>query len=535
MKDIAAGQCPVRFILTVQKLREGWDCPFAYALCSLKDTRSPTAIEQIVGRILRLPKAKLRRHPDLNCAYTFSVSDHVEPVLTELREALESNGFTKAEAERIILPVPQPILPLGAQPKTVVVDAAKELDVPLAQKQAEALAGKVKIDASKGEITVLVPLSESDEQKLLACVQTETARERISQTVEAVRAAERAFGGGRPRVASPYEQQLEFTVPLLCVREGEALFEFDTTHLLERMWRLSEKDASLPDSYDPRKRPVGRAGLLDVGAKGEVTQIVLSEQPEADFVGQLHQQVLQLGGVEDWTLESLVRWLDSNIEHSDIPVAESAEFLRRALRGLMAKLGIGDWGTLALDRFRLREEVEQRINEHRTAERQAAFQALLLAESPLTVAESRMIDFRAMGYEPSWVYEGGFIFKNHYFGPKPGELREGTEEFECAQFLDGLPQVKYWVRNLARKASSFRLQTSKDWFYPDFVCLLRDGHVLAVEYKGGNADAGWYAMPDSEEKRLIGALWEQRSGGKCLFIMPQGKDFEAIRRKMTVT
>lgn len=160
---------------------------------------------------------------------------------------------------------------------------------------------------------------------------------------------------------------------------------------------------------------------------------------------------------------------------------------------------------------------------------------MLLPESPLTVAETRAIDFRAMGYEPSWVYEGGFVFRKHYFGPKPGEFREGTEEFACAQFLDDLTEVKYWVRNLARKASSFRLQTSKDWFYPDFVCLLNDGRVLVVEYKGGNADAGWYAMPDAEEKRLVGALWEQRSGGKCLFIMPPGKDFEAIRRTIATT
>ena len=538
VKNISANDCPVRFIITVQKLREGWDCPFAYALCSLKETRSPAAIEQIIGRILRLPKAKLKQHPDLNCAYAFSVSEHVEPVLAELREALESNGFTKAEAERIIMPVPQPILPLGSQPKMVTLDAATELDVPLAQKQAEDLAGKVKIDTDKGEITVFVPLSEDDEQKLLACVKVEKARERISQVVAAVRAAEKAFGGGKPRVASPFEQQMEFVVPLLCVKEGEDVFEFDTTHLLERAWKLSEKDASLTETYDPRKRPVGRAGQLDVGAKGEVTQMVLGDQPDGDFVGRLHQQVLQLGGVEDWTLELLVRWLDGNIEHSDIPVAESAAFLRRVVLGLMTKLGIADFGTLALDRFRLRDEVEERINAHRIAERKAAFQSLLLAESPLQVTQARAIDFRVMGYEPSWVYEGGFIFKNHYFGPKPGELREKksdgalTEEFQCAQLIDSLPEVKYWIRNLSRKASAFRLQTSTDWFYPDFVCLLKNGRVLAVEYKGGNADKGWYAMPESEEKRLIGALWEQRSGGKCLFIMPPGKDWEAIRRKV---
>jgi type III restriction enzyme len=64
--DIRSPKCQVRVILTVEKLREGWDCPFAYVLCSLKETRSATAIEQIVGRILRLPGARLKEQPDLN-------------------------------------------------------------------------------------------------------------------------------------------------------------------------------------------------------------------------------------------------------------------------------------------------------------------------------------------------------------------------------------------------------------------------------------------------------------------------------------
>ena len=66
VRDIASPKCAVRFIITVQKLREGWDCPFAYVLCSLRETRSATAIEQIVGRILRLPHAQAKQHPDLH-------------------------------------------------------------------------------------------------------------------------------------------------------------------------------------------------------------------------------------------------------------------------------------------------------------------------------------------------------------------------------------------------------------------------------------------------------------------------------------
>jgi type III restriction enzyme len=529
VKDIAAPKCPIRFIITVQKLREGWDCPFAYVLCSLKETRSATAIEQIVGRILRLPQAKAKHHPDLNCAYAFSVSDSITAVLAELREALESNGFTAAEAERIIIPVSQGTLPLGVQPKTVQV-APDEIDASVAQTQVAALGGKVRIDTAKGEITVLVPLDDQEAEKLGSCVTTYAAKTKVAETIMLVREAEKAFGGsGKTRLPSPYEQQLDFVVPLLCVREDGELFEFESTFLLEHPWKLSTKDASLSARYNPLIRPVGRSGVLDVGGKGDVQTSVLEETPGNDFVATLHQQVLQIGGSGDWSLEGLVAWLDRHIDHHDIPAGESAEFLRQVIRGLMTKYGIADVGVLALDRFRLRDEVEARIQHHRDSESKAAFQTFLLPQSALVVSEERSINFKRMTYEPSWLYEGGFQFKKHYFGPKPGELNETTpsgkltEEFQCAQFLDGLKGVKFWVRNLSRKATSFRLQTSKDWFYPDFICQLEDGRVMVVEYKGQHLWA------DAEEKRAVGAIWESRSGGRCRFVMPTDGKYAEVQ------
>jgi type III restriction enzyme len=534
-EDIASPKCPVRVIITVEKLREGWDCPFAYVLCSLKETRSATAIEQIVGRILRLPQAQPKRHPDLNCSYAFSVSGSIAEVLAELREALEHNGFTAAEAERIIIPVPVP-LPLGAQPQTVKL-APNEIDAAVAKVHMATLVGKVRIDPDAGEITVVVPLSREDTEKLTSCVKTPDARAKVEAAVAQVAEAEKAFGGsGAPRQPSPYEQQLDFPVPLLCVRENGTLLEFESTFLIEHPWKLSEKDASLA-GYNPLVRPVGLAGLVDVGVKGEVQAQVISEPAQADFVGTLHQQVLQLSGHDDWSLDTLVAWLDREIDHQDIALGESAEFIRKAIRGLMATFGISDIGVLALDRFRLRDELTIRTQQHREGARTESFQMFLLPNSMLAVSDERTINFKTMSYEPSWVYDGSFRFQKHYFGPKPGELREKkadgklTEEFQCATYLDGLPEVKFWVRNLSRKPSSFRLQTSKDWFYPDFICQLTDGRVLAVEYKGKHL----YEGPDAEEKRAVGKVWASRSGGRCLFEMPTEGNLsgiaEAVRRK----
>ena len=451
-------------------------------------------------------------------------------MLNELREALESNGFTTAEAERIIIPMPQGTLPLGMQPKTVQFEPGKEIDADVAQMQVIALAGKVRIDTTKGEITVLVPLDKDETAMLASCVKSPEAKEKVAEIVALVREAEMAFGGsGQTRLPSPYEQQLDFIVPLLCVQENKELFEFEDTYLLEHPWKLSEKDASLAAGYDPLQRPTGKAGVVDVGAKGEVVTSMMQDTAQY-FVSTVHQQVLQLGVSGDWTLETLVAWLDRHIDHQDIPVNESAEFLRKVIRGLVAKHDITDLSVLALDRFRLRDEIEARIQQHRDNEQKAAFQQFLLPDSMLTVSDRRALNFKTMQYEPSWLYEGGFRFNKHYFGPKPGELRETTasgaqtEEFKCAQFLDGLPEVKFWVRNLVRKPSSFRLQTSTDWFYPDFLCQLIDGRVLAVEYKGA------HLWTDAEEKRAVGAVWASRSGGRCLFVMPTEGDFSVISR-----
>jgi hypothetical protein len=64
------------------------------------------------------------------------------------------------------------------------------------------------------------------------------------------------------------------------------------------------------------------------------------------------------------------------------------------------------------------------------------------------------------------------------------------------------------------------LPTSTDRFYPDFVAELKDGRTFVVEYKG----EPYLTNDDSQEKRSLGELWEEKSKGKGLFLMAKKRD-----------
>ena len=50
--------CKIEAVITVQALKEGWDCSFAYVFCSTANIGSSRDVEQLLGRVLRMPYAK---------------------------------------------------------------------------------------------------------------------------------------------------------------------------------------------------------------------------------------------------------------------------------------------------------------------------------------------------------------------------------------------------------------------------------------------------------------------------------------------
>jgi type III restriction enzyme len=520
--DIAEPDVPIRYVITVQALREGWDCPFAYVLCSLAASRSVTAVEQILGRVMRLPGAAWKNHDELNRAYAFAASENFSEVANSLTDALVQNGFERQEARDLIVPGKreQPELPFD-QGKDVpfmgVVTVTME-EEPEFEKLPESTRRKIVFDTKKKKLSFSGVMTEEEREDIRKICVTDAGRAEI----------DRAFSistGSNPEEEkqTPSELGIPFAVPLLAVKQGNLFEAFEETHFLDRPWELAKCDALLTDEEFSAVRTEAKTGEIDITDKGKVA---------AKFISGVHERQLELfSSYENWTVAALAHWLDRNIPHPDIDPEESGIFLTNLVLSLIEQRDIS-LDHLVLDKYRLRKAAERKINWHRQEARNSAYQALLFGQTAQVkvspdICFSFADDPRLYAY--SDTYRGRYAFGKHYY-PEIGDLEGKGEEFECAQFIDGLDEIDFWVRNPVRRPGrSFWLQTSTDKFYPDFVCKLKDGRTAVVEYKGGHL-----LNEETKEKQALGELWAARSDGSCLFVMPTNKDYSAVQRAVSV-
>lgn len=505
--DLFDRNCPLRFIITVQALKEGWDCSFAYVLCSVADIHSSRAVEQLLGRILRMPRAQRKHRAELNYAYSFAASPHFIEAAQSIRDTLvESLGFQRMEAADFVRPVETPLLwgpgTLFHQPAVTISTDLNPQALPEATRQT------VQYEAATGRLVALRSLTEQDQQALRAWCATVTDQTMVDRLADQSRGQTVAAGEVS---AEPIK------VPGLAIRTDDQLELFESDHFLDADWNLAQCDAGLSEAEFPSERTIGAAGEIDVSDGGQVAM--------TQFVAQVQEQLMLLSVEPGWTVPGLANWLDRQVSHPDIPQQYSSLFMLNVITGLMERRGLSV-EQIARGKFRLRNAIESKIDDHRRAHARQAYQALLFGPGNmrLEVSPELCLSIRQETYSPNRYYEGSYQFRKHLF-QTIGELDSSGQEHECAVFIDTMTQVKRWVRNLDRRPdSSFWLQTSSDKFYPDFVAELQDGRILVVESKGEHL----WSNDDSREKRAVGELWAHRSGGRCIFVMPNGRDFGAI-------
>jgi type III restriction enzyme len=516
--DLFDPGCPIRFIITQQALKEGWDCSFAYVLCSVAEQKSPRAVEQLLGRVLRLPRASRKRREDLNRAYAFATTTAFQNAAAALQDGLVANGFERIEAKALVRLDQEMLRGMEEGGAAYVVEEPlpEGIDATAFKTNVEtATGGRVQVDLEAGCFRARGALSDYDKKTILLAVPEAAAK--------AAEALVHKSRGARLKPAEDPRDAIHFAVPRLAVRRGNELHLFDRAHFLDIPWKLEESDpAAILTHFTPPRTKADEAHI-DVSEAGKVT---------VAFVDDLHEQLALTLQERGWTKNALVNWLDRRLPIStrrDVTRISSTLFIAKALDAIDAKMGLGVEG-MARAKFRLVEALAKTIAAHRDVRESEAFQRALIPQSGLEFETSSAVElvFNENSYAYNQPYRGGTEFKKHLFRVV-GDLEASGEEYECAVYIERMPQVKAWVRNTVKQPNSFWLQTSSDKFYPDFVAMLADGRILAVEYKGEHLAGG----EDANEKKLVGELWAERSGGKCVFAMVSGRAFAAIDSALT--
>jgi type III restriction enzyme len=521
--------CPIRYVITVEALKEGWDCSFAYVLASLQSVNSSKDVEQLLGRVLRMPYAKNRMQDALNRAYAHIVADNFAQAAATLKDRMVQNmGFERLETAAII--IPQQSLPLeggaGGAPASRAGGAATpampecHIDLPQApdtQHWPEELKQAVRILQTTQGATVLLHGEVSSEtlaqaEAFISKAMPPKAREKVKEQFDAHRAVRQAL-------RAPAQLGQTFApIPQLCLDLGDYL------EVVERETLSSLGDWSLLDHQ------VQLAGF-------SITETVDSFEIDLNGAKVIYRlidtQQLHLNeAVGHTTQQELVRWLDVEVRQPDVGQTEMQAYLVKLVTHLTAERSFS-LTALVRARFQLAQAVSKEVARLRQLAMAKGFQGRLMDMAVPGVARGTQYSFhfQAGQYPARQMYQGSYEFSKHFYSVIH-DLREKTqagataEEFRCAQAIDRHPKVKQWVRNIERQDKfSFWLPTSTDYFYPDFVAELVDGRVLAVEYKG----EPYKTNDDSREKQQVGYQWEQSSGGRCLFLLAveldeQGRD-----------
>lgn len=506
--DLFDPACPIEYVITIEALKEGWDCSFAYVFCSLANIRSSTDAEQLLGRVLRMPYAKRRKEPALNKSYAKLVSKHFAEAATTLRDKLVDMGFEESEAEANI-EAEQPGLDDGLFGRQSRALPGMEMQIDATPDEVHGIArvapGKISVgvDASGKAVLKLTGFLKSREKEALYA----QAPARFHQ---AFREKIAAFETEHADQMSPAARGESFIVPrLMAYVQGDLVFGETDIFMEYHDWSLADYPARLePSEFDI----VETTNTFEIDLDGNRLLIAAAGSPE--------QLILDVD-VEGWTPGGLVRWLDHKLRDPWISQAELLAWLSDVVSYLTRdrKLPLAQ---LMRCKFILARKLAEKIQGFRQQERDKVYQLHLFdPEARVEVSFDQGFRFFDEMYADVPKYRGTtFTFKKHFMGPDEVPAfdgKDGGEEERCALAIDGLPGLKYWTRNVARHRNSFSLPTPAGRFYPDFVAVMEDERLLVVEYKG--KDRTPEESRDSRRKEVIGQAWAEVLDGKAVFVM----------------
>lgn len=490
--DLMSRDCEVRYIITINALKEGWDCPFAYILASLADKSSAVDVEQILGRVLRQPYVIKHNFPLLNVSYVLTASSKFLDTLDNIVKGLNKAGFSEKDYKL-------------ADPNSIEVakkqDAVVQFDIFSAQ-----------TSTSNEDIT-----ADIDTSRIQAITTGEETESSINEIENAAIEQNQAF----ETMVSEMEAKRATILP----NEIQSLVK---TYCIKEVFREQAAQINLPQFYlqvpssdlfggGVNEVPLEKEALLKGFALSKAdTQLnfdqVVAELYKVDLDETKKEHTPTFVRLDGHVSESLVEYiLDPSTKGvrvknttryfmelignmPPIPDRELEKYINRLFEGLNDQ----QLRDIMQNAYSYKDRIKQKIIGLTEQYAEKKFREFL---------DTDKVYIKQAYSLPLEITPGDTakdITKSLY--EKEGSMN-GFEE-RVINEIGNMSNILFWTRNIEKRG--FKINGFIN-HYPDFIIQTKSGKTVLVETKGDHLDA--------EQKIRLGQLWASKAGNEFRYFM----------------
>jgi type III restriction enzyme len=496
-EDLMSRDCPVRYIITVNALKEGWDCPFAYILASLADKSSSIDVEQILGRVLRQPYVMKHSFPLLNLSYVLTASARFMDTLDLIVKALNKSGFSDKDyklADTSVADTPSqkesveqlsftPSTPVEISENNTSDDIIEGIDtsrivLPNDSMEVSGSVSKIEQKAIEQDVAFGKTVSEIDKGSVVALPSE-------IQNLVKIYTVKDVFKEQAEKIALP---QFFLKVPANDLfGTGENEVELEKENLLEG-FALSKSDTNI--AFDSIESQLFKVDLDETKKEHTPSFIQLDGTVKESILTYLLDPARKDSRVRNFTK----RIMDIIGNMYPIPDREIEKYVRRILEDFNDE----QFTNLANKEYSYTDKIKKKIKELSEAFAEKRFRDFLDTDKVYIMNSYKL---------PPHITPGSTskdITKSLY--EKEGGMNSLEED--VINRIANMPNIAFWTRNIEKKG--FRINGFIN-HYPDFVIQTKSGKTVLLETKGDHLDA--------EQKIRLGNLWASKAGNNFRYFM----------------
>lgn len=506
--DLSSHDCSIRYIITVNALKEGWDCPFAYILATVANRTSSIDVEQILGRILRLPNTRKNEREVLNLSYVITSSNAFYATLDKVVAGLNAAGFTSKDyriddyvEQNTEFPVEQAgniqtELKLDndvTDDTSNVSDEIDSLNVDFVREQISPFVNNENMESqSQSEVNDAVTdmLDNAKTQNELYWKDFEETEEEYVPVPPEVGNKMKHY-----KVNQLYVSEAgQIEIPQFMIETGRSLFSEHEHQVLTKEnlyvgFSLLDKDTVI--DFDSIDSEIARIDIDDSDAmpKAWKLQGFDSQNVKQWFDEQPSDRKMRL--CKDMIIKKLSK--NNAVNDRDLEI-----YVDRIIQNLTEDQLTDMEQTPGIYVLKINKKVNSLLNEYA----------------------------KKMFYE--WVEQDKISCQPSYKLPKeisptetiasiPKSLYNEEEKFDTeyerkvVMELSSLNNIKWWHRNMARKGFAINGAVNA---YPDLMVRTESGKLLLIETKGDQLENS-----ESREKAETGAKWAEMAGRMYKYYM----------------